>query len=193
MPRGDRGAEEHLTELFREYHDRIRAYARRRVGLDAAHEIVSATFLAAWRHIDELPDHPLPWLYRTASFEVANHRRRLRADARLDKALLEERLTQAHGEAGYLVGDERTAVAAAFAQLSPADRELLRLAAWEQVSSAKGAAIVGCSITAYRVRLHRARRRLERATERALTTRLPEVVAEPPHVRRGEASGNSQR
>lgn len=171
----DRRAEERLTELFNQHSARIRAYARRRVGPDAAQEVVAETFLAAWRHIDGVPDRALPWLYRAASFEVANHRRRIRADAQLDRALVEERIGQSHGRAADATAEDRHAVAAAFAELSPRDRELLRLAGWEQVSATEGAAVLGCSVPAYRVRLHRARQRLERATSRHATAPVPEA------------------
>jgi hypothetical protein len=40
------------------------------------------------------------------------------------------------------------------------DQEVLRLAAWEQVTMAEGAAVLGCSASAFRMRLHRARARL---------------------------------
>ena len=34
------------------------------------------------------------------------------------------------------------------------------LAAWEELSGSEAARVLGCSATAYRIRLHRARRRL---------------------------------
>jgi len=52
------------------------------------------------------------------------------------------------------------AVAIAFANLKAPDQEILRLAAWEQLSSSEGAAVLRCSVPAYRMRLHRARLRL---------------------------------
>ena len=42
------------------------------------------------------------------------------------------------------------------------DREVLRLIAWEGLESREAAAVFGCSYGAFRVRLHRARRRLEK-------------------------------
>lgn len=40
------------------------------------------------------------------------------------------------------------------------DREILRLAAWEGLTPAELAAVLGCSVNAASIRLHRARRRL---------------------------------
>ena len=56
---------------------------------------------------------------------------------------------------------ESLRVQAALDALRERDRELLRLAVWEQLDTADGAATLGCSVAAYKVRLHRARRRLE--------------------------------
>jgi RNA polymerase sigma-70 factor (ECF subfamily) len=50
-------------------------------------------------------------------------------------------------------------VRAVLARLSPADQEVLRLTEWEGLDPAEVAAVLGCSRTAVKVRLHRARRR----------------------------------
>ncbi|MFI7634921.1 RNA polymerase sigma factor [Nonomuraea sp. NPDC049400] len=48
----------------------------------------------------------------------------------------------------------------AFKRLSDDDRELLALVAWEGLSGAEIAKVLGCSRGAARIRLHRARKRL---------------------------------
>jgi RNA polymerase sigma-70 factor (ECF subfamily) len=53
-------------------------------------------------------------------------------------------------------------VLAAFESLSERDREVLRLVHWESLSTREAAAVLGCSETAMKVRLHRARSRLRR-------------------------------
>ena len=58
---------------------------------------------------------------------------------------------------------ERIAVLTALAALPEQDRELLTLVAWHGLKPSEAARVVGCSTAAYFVRLHRARRRLERA------------------------------
>jgi RNA polymerase sigma-70 factor (ECF subfamily) len=50
----------------------------------------------------------------------------------------------------------------AWERLSAADREVLALVAWEQLSVADAARALGCSASVFSVRLHRARRRLAR-------------------------------
>lgn len=50
----------------------------------------------------------------------------------------------------------------AFRSLSEADREVLRLAAWEGLTVAAIGQVLGCSAVAAKARLHRARQRLSR-------------------------------
>jgi RNA polymerase sigma-70 factor (ECF subfamily) len=62
--------------------------------------------------------------------------------------------------------DEPRTVLEALAGLHEKEREVLMLAAWEELSSSEAARVLGCSATAYRIRLHRARGRLrERLAE----------------------------
>jgi RNA polymerase sigma-70 factor (ECF subfamily) len=51
---------------------------------------------------------------------------------------------------------------AVFERLSAGEREVLALAAWEELSSSAIAEVLGCSPNAARIRLHRARRRFAR-------------------------------
>jgi RNA polymerase sigma-70 factor (ECF subfamily) len=50
----------------------------------------------------------------------------------------------------------------ALRRLKPIDQEVLMLIAWEDLSAAEAAEVLGCSEGAFRVRLHRARTRMER-------------------------------
>jgi RNA polymerase sigma-70 factor, ECF subfamily len=148
-----------FTALYREHHTRVRDFARRRVGADVAQEIVAETFLVAWRRIDAVPAVATPWLYRVALYEIANARRRQAKADRIHVALLESHSVAENGEETD-AGDLARRVASAFATLEQRDQEVLRLAAWERLSAADGAAVLGCSVPAYRMRLHRARNRL---------------------------------
>jgi RNA polymerase sigma-70 factor, ECF subfamily len=136
-----------FTTLYRRHHSDVRGFARRRVGSDA------------WRRIEAIPDAVVPWLYRVALYEIANLRRRQAKRVKLDDALHQG---DPHIELGADTdaSDLLHAIAGAFGALKPRDQEILRLAAWEQVTMAEGAAILGCSLSAYRMRLHRARSRL---------------------------------
>lgn len=153
-----------FTLVFRKYHPHVTSYVRRRVPADQAPDIVENAFLAAWRHIRELPDEPLAWLYRAAAFEIHNWRR---SEERGSRMTLVARSLALDG----MVSDTADAVAwadrwaAAFAALTEGDREVLRLVAWENVSAEEAATVLVCSVTAFKVRLHRARRRLIRLAE----------------------------
>lgn len=117
---------------------------QRRVGADLAQEVVADTFLAAWRNIHELPPDPVPWLYRAAHFAVANQRRTLARRGRLDeRARLLAASDIASDHSDQVTTDME--LAAAFRVLSEADREVLRLAAWEGLSIEEIGVVVGCS------------------------------------------------
>ena len=159
-----------FSALFRQHYPQIVAFARRRVGPDACQEIAAETFLIAWRRFGSVPDAPLPWLYQVATFTIANHRRReaksvvYEASSSLDH-LATPRPPEDEPGTGDVVKWE-------FTSLSPKDQEILRLAAWDGLSSADRAAVLGCSVAAYKVRLHRARARLAK-----------KCSASPPHQR----------
>ncbi|MFY1634595.1 sigma factor-like helix-turn-helix DNA-binding protein [Solwaraspora sp. WMMB335] len=64
---------------------------------------------------------------------------------------------------------DQVRVRRALTQLSEADQEALRLAAGEGLDATAAATVMGCSRTAYKVRLFLARRRLAAALEPAPT------------------------
>jgi RNA polymerase sigma-70 factor (ECF subfamily) len=166
-----------FTELFTANYGPVLAYVRRRVGADLAQDVVADTFLAAWRNMRELPPDPLPWLYRAAHFAVANQRRTLSRRGRLDgRARLQTANAIAPDHSDQVTADLE--LAAAFRTLSEADREVLRLAAWEGLSAGEIGVVVGCSAVAAKGRLRRARQRLSRRLATAATQyQLPALVA----------------
>jgi RNA polymerase sigma-70 factor, ECF subfamily len=149
-----------FVELFDTYGGEVRRYALRRVGPDAADDVVEETFLVAWRRRHEVPDEPLPWLYRTAGNVVANHRRGANRGVRLAARSAAQPSIAERDPAERIV--ERRQLAAALAGLSDADREALLLVGWEELDLVDAARVAGCSVVAFRARLHRARRRLRR-------------------------------
>lgn len=150
--------EERFTALFRRHHAQVLAYALRRTDEARADAVVAETFAAAWRHIGRLPDVPLPWLYRTAGNCLANERRSSTRQVRVAGRVA------AQGE--LVIGDHAADVAeaaelkAALGALPVRDREALLLVGWEGLDQRSAAYALGCSVTAFKVRLHRARRKL---------------------------------
>jgi RNA polymerase sigma factor (sigma-70 family) len=163
---------ERFAGMFREHHLKIAAYARRRAGPDLAQEIVADTFLAAWRHAEDLPADPLPWLYRAAALALANRRRAAARDVRLSQRLSDAAAPKEADVADVVI--TASAWKEALGGLSDLDREVLLLAAWERLTPAQAGAVLHCSAVAYRVRLHRARRRLS-ALVHPETARGPRV------------------
>jgi DNA-directed RNA polymerase specialized sigma24 family protein len=57
---------EQFTVLYDRNYRNVLGYALLRAGQDAAEDVVSETFLVAWRRLDDLPEPVLPWLLGVA-------------------------------------------------------------------------------------------------------------------------------
>ena len=152
-----------FERVYQDCYAAVHRYTARRVPAAAVQDVVADTFLTAWRRYGELRGEPLPWLLGIARRTAANQRRGgVRRDA------LHERLRSEHRPGGELppsLADGDSRVAAALATLGQRDREALTLVAWEGLEHRAAATVMGCSTGAFTVRLHRARRKLERALE----------------------------
>ncbi|GGV16596.1 hypothetical protein GCM10010182_41860 [Actinomadura cremea] len=152
-----------FTAMYDACRQRVWAYAASRAGRQVADEVVSETFTVAWRRLADVPDPPLPWLLGVARNVLrADHRAETRRTAFVAEAA--RRAPRPGGDVADEVA-ERLAVLRAMAALPEGDREILILVAWQGLAPRDAARVVGCSATALRVRLHRARRRLVRAVE----------------------------
>lgn len=152
---------ERFERSFRAHYADLLAFSLRRVsGREVAEDMVAETFAVAWRRRDRIPDPALPWLYAVALRVIANQyrsgKRRRNLDARLER---EAGAHEAAADPAEAI-DRRDAFAIAFAALAEGEREVLRLTAWDGLTTAEGARVLGCSAGAFRVRLHRARRKL---------------------------------
>jgi RNA polymerase sigma-70 factor, ECF subfamily len=162
--------ESRFREVFT-YLGFIAAYARRRGARDPD-GIAAEAMAIAWRRLADVPvDDARPWLIVTARNLMMAERRR-------------EPATRRHGLDGVDVAappqplapelDLDPDLAAGLRALSESDREALLLVAWEDLTPALAAASLGITPAAFRVRLHRARRRLsDLLTERVPATGLP--------------------
>jgi RNA polymerase sigma-70 factor (ECF subfamily) len=111
------GVMERFERVYEEHRDAVRAYVRRRAPEPLVEDVVSDVFVVCLRRIDDVPRNALPWLYGVARKTLANERRK-RRDVPLAPELSYE---------PEPVGDLK--LAGAFAALSDADREILRLVA----------------------------------------------------------------
>jgi RNA polymerase sigma factor (sigma-70 family) len=163
MPGRDRSEDERrFIALFNEHYDRLLAYALRRVDADQAHDVVSETWLVAWRRLADLPGDALPWLIGVARRVIANRRRSDRRRAALLERVASNMATQT-GEEHAIGGFSE--LSGALASLSDLDREILMLVAWDGLDTRRAAASLGVKQSVFSVRLHRARRRLLKELE----------------------------
>lgn len=169
-------AQERLENLFREHHEAVLAYVRRRTSAASVDDIVAQTFLIAWRRLDQIPaGNPLPWLFRVAHNVIATEHRGAGRRHALQERLL-GRLSDANGRGSqrpHSFDEQDGPVAVALARLAEKDREAITLIAWEGLRPSEAAAVLGDSPGAFRVRLHRARGRLKRTLEDTRELGLP--------------------
>jgi RNA polymerase sigma factor (sigma-70 family) len=150
-----------FEELFEAHHRDLLAYAARRSpNMADAEDVVAEVFLVAWRRLEDVPagDDALPWLYAVARKTLGNQRRGF-----LRRGRLRDKLEQTAERPAPAPPPAAEPALDALARLSAGDQELLRLVAWEELSHAEIAAILGISVNAVAIRLHRARARFEQA------------------------------
>lgn len=139
----------------------VMRYARRRGSADPE-AIAAETMTIAWRRLADVPrDDPRPWLFVTARNLLLAERRRSRASA---AASARADVGPAPAADAVGVGVEPR-VLAALTSLAPGDREALMLVAFDDLTPATAARVLGINPTAFRVRLYRARRRFLAALE----------------------------
>jgi RNA polymerase sigma factor (sigma-70 family) len=144
-----------FEELFRAHATAVYRYFVRRTAHGDAEDLAADVLAVAWRRRDDVPaGAELPWLYRTAGYVLANHRRKGRPVPVSD---LPESMDD-DDPATYTLTDER--VREALAALSPRDRRILLLNAWEGLAGDALAAVLGISRGGADAALSRARARL---------------------------------
>jgi RNA polymerase sigma-70 factor (ECF subfamily) len=137
----------------------VTAWALRRdADRERARDLVAETFLVAWRRLEDVPvDGERAWLLSVAwkirMNQRRGERRRLQMVERLAAQLPDPPVMAVPHELDPALMD-------ALRELPHADRELLLLIAWEELTVAEAARVVGMTPVAARVRLHRLRRRL---------------------------------
>jgi RNA polymerase sigma factor (sigma-70 family) len=150
-------AETRFREVFAHL-GAVTAYARRRGSRDPD-GIAAEAMTIAWRRLADVPaDDPLPWLYATARNLVLEESRRSAPAAAGDDA------EQSFDPQPFELDP---ALDQALRSLSRFDREALLLVAWEDLTPKQAAKALGINGTAFRVRLLRARRRLQASLEQA--------------------------
>jgi RNA polymerase sigma-70 factor (ECF subfamily) len=151
--------------------DAVARYARRRGARDPDN-VAAECMTIAWRRLDDVPaDDPLPWLLGCARRLVLSQRKHEQGRVALDD------VAEPRFEAPEPVGLDAE-LTAALLELSDMDREALLLVAWEDLTPAQAARALGINPVAFRVRLHRARRRCTSAFAERLSRPTPDVRSE---------------
>lgn len=151
---GDRNG---FEELYSKYYDKVFAIARGvLMDSDEAADAVQEVFTLVYRHLARFDKRSRfsTWLFRVAVNRSIQEARRNRYRSRTVE------LTEA---AGHIAPEEPDTsdpkVQAAMTKLSPADRALLVLFYWEELSLQDIADSIGCGVNAAKTRLYRARER----------------------------------
>lgn len=157
----------HEPELFAVLFDRhapfIRRYLRRRVGDEAADDLVGETFLAAFgkrhRYDAHYPD-ARPWLYGIATNLIGGYRREEVRQYRIRRAALPDLDVPGHADrvaADVTARGVRDQLLSMLARLSPGDRDVLVLVAGEELTYQETARALGIRVGTVGSRLNRAR------------------------------------
>ena len=132
----------------------VRRYVARRTDAATADDVLGDVLLVLWRRFDELPAEPLPWAYGVARNCLANAHRGVRRQQRVAARITTLDPPQ-EAVPEDPAADER--VRATLERLRPAEAELLRLWAWEELTAAEIAEVLAITPNAASIRLHRAR------------------------------------
>ncbi|GAA5177235.1 sigma-70 family RNA polymerase sigma factor [Rugosimonospora acidiphila] len=174
---GDRDA---FVEVIYRHESAVGAYLARRVGREAAEDLLGEVWVAAFesrRSYDQSFAEARPWLYGVALNRLRRYWR-----SRPAEELVPDVTGMANGWDPWPAVDARVDTQAvlrtALAKLKPEEREVLTLVAWEDLTVADAARALGMPAGTGRRLLHQARMALRNAPEvAALITDLNSVKA----------------
>ncbi|MFE1198133.1 RNA polymerase sigma factor [Streptomyces olivaceoviridis] len=205
-----------FTQLFREHAQAVHAHAARWLGDPAAAEdVVSLTFLEAWRLRDRLlsdaefaahdasedcaVDGLRAWLFGIATNVLRNTRRATRrhraALERLPGRQTDLEVIPDFSEALVSGLDDLERLAAArraLSHLRPREREVFALCVWSELSYAAAAEALNVPASTVRSRLAEARKRLRRLTTAELSRRPSQPQRPPTEERHRRPGGTGQ-
>ena len=153
--------------LFDRHFAAIHRYLERRIGPEGADELAADVFRIAFeqrRRFRPLHESALPWLYGLATRLMLKlwrgERRRLRALARLEATADRPGSILDGAEERLDARSTRARLLEALASLPQADRDVVVLVAWEELSYEEVAVALAIPVGTVRSRLNRARRKL---------------------------------
>jgi RNA polymerase sigma-70 factor (ECF subfamily) len=148
---------EQFNNVYRSQLAEISRFLARRVAPHEVEDLAADLFEIAWTKRDSIPqDLELPWLYKTARYLIANHRRKTQNRARIFSMLsAPEAAPSAESIALADVG-----LGSAWEKLSSADRELISLWSLEGLDAKEISVVMEISPNAAAIRLTRAKEKL---------------------------------
>jgi RNA polymerase sigma-70 factor, ECF subfamily len=171
MPGSSEDPSARFDELYRSTRTDILAYLlRRAVSAEDAADALADTYLIAWEKSELMPegDRARLWLFGVA------HNVLLRGNERRHgNAELVQRITAELRATSPIDPPDLSRLRGALASLTAIDREILTLAAWEELPPRHIAVVLGISPNTVRIRLHRARRHVQRRLEITPTAEPP--------------------
>jgi RNA polymerase sigma-70 factor (ECF subfamily) len=148
---------EEFERMYEMYYDAVLRYCLRRSRPQDALDAAAETFAVAWRRREDLSEQQrVPWLYATARRVLANQRRGVVRQVRAARRMHSERNHNPGPETQLVRRAEEQEVLAAVERLRPDDREIIRLAGWEELPREDIAVAMRCSPNAVTKRLNRA-------------------------------------
>lgn len=160
-----------FTDLYGAQYRKVLGYVQRRVDtLSTAQDLTEEIFLVAWRKLDAIPEGSEAeyWLYGVARNVVSAHQRKTRNRSRIFARWFPRDRRAPDTPEDLVVRSEAVqALFDALARLPERDRELIRLAYWEELPHDAIAGLLGLTRGNVDVRLHRAIRRLAKELARS--------------------------
>lgn len=148
---------EQFNDLFRAQLVEITRFIARRVPESDVEDIAADLFEIAWAKRAQIPEGlELAWLYKSARYLIANHRRKSENRRRIT-SLLTEPVSAPSAESIALADAE---LADAWKQLTIQEREVLALWAFDGLTANELATALELSVNNVNVRLSRARKHL---------------------------------
>jgi RNA polymerase sigma-70 factor (ECF subfamily) len=158
------GDEAAFRELYGLFSGRTRRFAETLLDRDSAKDVQQEVWLTVYKRIAQLADPGAlrTWLYMTTRHAAIDLLRRRKRESELLAlhAQEPEAASVQDGEGSEFPDSE--VIRSAVTRLPAAQREVVMLRYWEDLSYAEIAIVIGCSIGTVRSRLHYARRALEK-------------------------------
>ena len=156
---------ERFTRLYDQHFHEIFAYCARRVPAQIAQDVVSDVFVVVWRRINDVPQGAeRAWLFGVARGVLQNT---WRSESRRGNLVAKLRTlrsaTAVEIDLDLVASTDGVLVRRALGRLRAGDQEILRLAAWEELTGPEMAIALDIGLSAVQQRFSRAKTRLAKA------------------------------